>query len=142
MTQIRSLFDPDKGIHRSIEKVITYQASQEERLRAEIREYLVTDRIEQQLEDLLENMQATMEVGGGHEIEVWVSGFYGSGKSSFTKYFGLALDAASAGRRSAVPEASAESRPQADQRRPFYPRSRRVSPQPSSCSIFFAIGWA
>ena len=37
MTQIRSLFDPDKGIHRSIEKVISYQASQEERLKAEIR---------------------------------------------------------------------------------------------------------
>jgi hypothetical protein len=28
MTQIRSLFDPDRGIHRSIEKVISYQASQ------------------------------------------------------------------------------------------------------------------
>ena len=30
--------------------------------------------------------------GAGHEIGVWVSGFYGSGKSSFTKYLGLALD--------------------------------------------------
>jgi len=28
MTQIHSLFDPDKVIHRSIEKVISYQASQ------------------------------------------------------------------------------------------------------------------
>ena len=92
MTAIRSLFDPSRDINRSIEKVITYQASQEARLRAEISEYEVTDRIEEQLEDLLEKMQATMDVGGGHEIGVWVSGFYGSGKSSFTKYFGLALD--------------------------------------------------
>ena len=27
-----------------------------------------------------------------NEIGVWVSGFYGSGKSSFTKYLGLAFD--------------------------------------------------
>jgi Family of unknown function (DUF6079) len=92
MTQIRTLFDADKGIHRSIEKVISYQASQQERLKAEIREYIVTESIERQLERLLENMQAAMEAGGEHEVGVWVSGFYGSGKSSFTKYFGLALD--------------------------------------------------
>ena len=92
MTQIRSLFDPDKGIHRSIEKVISYQASQEDRLKAEIREYIVTESIEPQLERLLENIQAAMESGGGHEVGVWVSGFYGSGKSSFTKYLGLAFD--------------------------------------------------
>jgi hypothetical protein len=76
MTQIRSLFDPDKGIHRSIEKVISYQASQEERLKAEIREYIVTDSIEYQLERLLENIQAAMEAGGGHEV--------GSGSQAFT----------------------------------------------------------
>ena len=43
---IRELFDPSKDIHRNIEKVITYGATQEERLRAEISEYVVTDSIE------------------------------------------------------------------------------------------------
>jgi hypothetical protein len=92
MTQIRELFDPEKGIHRSIEKVISYQASQEDRLKAEIREYIVTDSIDAQMERLLENIKAAVESGGGHEVGVWVSGFYGSGKSSFTKYLGLAFD--------------------------------------------------
>jgi hypothetical protein len=92
MTQIRNLFDAGKDIHRTIEKVITYQASQEQRLKAEISEYIATESIEQQLEQLLEKMQAAMEAGSSHEIGVWVSGFYGSGKSSFTKYLGLAFD--------------------------------------------------
>ncbi len=92
MTQIRTLFDAGKDIYRTIEKVITYQASQEQRLKAEISEYIVTESIEQQLEQLLEKMQAAMETGASHEIGVWVSGFYGSGKSSFTKYLGFAFD--------------------------------------------------
>ena len=37
-------------------------------------------------------MQLAMDQGGQNEVGVWVSGFYGSGKSSFTKYLGLALD--------------------------------------------------
>ena len=89
---IRELFDPSKDIHRNIEKVITYGATQEERLRAEISEYVVTDSIEEQFRKLLDRMQLAMETGGENEIGVWVSGFYGSGKSSFTKYLGLAFD--------------------------------------------------
>lgn len=92
MTQIRNLFDPQKGLQRSIEKVISYQASEEGRLKSEISEYIVTESIDGQLLDLLTKLDAALESGGGHEIGVWVSGFYGSGKSSFTKYLGLALD--------------------------------------------------
>jgi hypothetical protein len=89
---IRTLFDPSKNIHRTIEKVITYGASQEHRLKSEISEYIVTDSIEAQFRKLLDRMQHAMEVGGENEIGVWVSGFYGSGKSSFTKYLGLSFD--------------------------------------------------
>ncbi|NJC05753.1 hypothetical protein GGQ97_001546 [Sphingomonas kaistensis] len=90
--KIRELFDASKNIDRTIEKVITYGAAQEERLKAEISEYVVTDNIEEQFRKLLDRMQLAMDTGGGHEIGVWVSGFYGSGKSSFTKYLGLAFD--------------------------------------------------
>ena len=72
--------------------MITYGAAQEVRLKAEIREYIVTDSMEEQFEDLLRKMQLAMDKGGQNEVGVWVSGFYGSGKSSFTKYLGLALD--------------------------------------------------
>ncbi|MCP4371765.1 MAG: hypothetical protein GY797_27150, partial [Deltaproteobacteria bacterium] len=81
-----------RDIHRTIEKVITYDASQEHRLRAEISEYVVTDSIEEQFETLISRMQTAMEDGGENDVGVWVSGFYGSGKSSFTKYLGLAFD--------------------------------------------------
>lgn len=89
---IRSLFDSSKDIQRNIEKVITYGASQESRLKAEISEYVVTESIEEQFRKLLDRMQLAMESGGENEVGVWVSGFYGSGKSSFTKYLGLAFD--------------------------------------------------
>ncbi|WP_295392468.1 BREX system P-loop protein BrxC [uncultured Thiodictyon sp.] len=89
---IRELFDPSRDIYRTIEKVITYSAAQEQRLKAEIAEYVVTESIEDQTEKLLSKMQAAMDAGGQYEVGVWASGFYGSGKSSFTKYLGLAFD--------------------------------------------------
>lgn len=92
MTQIRDLFDSTRELTRPIEKVITYQNRGEEQLRAEISEYVVTDHIEQSFGDLLGKMQLAQQGGGNNEIGVWVSGFYGSGKSSFTKYLGFSLD--------------------------------------------------
>ena len=91
---IETLFDTKKNIRRTIEKVITYNAAQEARLRAEITEYVVTESIEEQFEKLLTRIQMALDMGpgAGNEVGVWVSGFYGSGKSSFTKYLGLALD--------------------------------------------------
>ena len=53
---------------------------------------MVTESIEEQFQKLLDRMQLAMESGGQNEVGVWVSGFYGSGKSSFTKYLGLAFD--------------------------------------------------
>lgn len=90
--EIKQLFDSSKDIYRSIEKVIAYGVSQEERLKKEITEYVVTDSIDEQFNKLLLKMQAAMDAGGENEVGVWVSGFYGSGKSSFTKYLGLAFD--------------------------------------------------
>ncbi|OQX18971.1 MAG: hypothetical protein BWK76_05990 [Desulfobulbaceae bacterium A2] len=92
MTKILDLFDSTRALNRPIEKVITYQNRTDDQIRAEISEYVVTEHIEESFADLLKKMQMAQQGGGGHEIGVWVSGFYGSGKSSFTKYLGFALD--------------------------------------------------
>ena len=91
MTTIREILDPSKPIERRIEKVITYESTNEDLLKQEILEYVATDSIEQHMERLLDLFEDGM-AGGNSEIGVWVSGFYGSGKSSFTKYLGFALD--------------------------------------------------
>src|SRR6266508_2666146 len=91
MTQIRNLCDSARALTRPIEKVITYQNRAEAQLRAEISEYVVIEHIDERFSDLLKKMDLALQGGGGHEIGVWVSGFYGSGKSSFTIFFCFVL---------------------------------------------------
>jgi hypothetical protein len=133
---IKSLFDPSKDIYRTIEKVITYGVAQEPRLKAEIAEYVVTDSIEEQLERLLSGMQAAMEMGGENEVGGWISGFYGSGKSSFTKNIWAWLLIA-ASRSMAYPFAGTCRIASIDRRRePCSPPWRSASLRRCSCSIW------
>ena len=68
-------------------------SSDESKLLAEISEYVVTDHLEKSFEHLLYRMNlATSGPVDSYGRCIWVSGFYGSGKSSFTKYLGFALD--------------------------------------------------
>ena len=89
---IKELFDPSRKLDRRIEKVITYSARDEERLSAEVEEYEITQGLDEKYSSLLTRMQRVFEGGKVDDIGVWVSGFYGSGKSSFTKYLAFALD--------------------------------------------------
>ena len=89
---IRSLFTSRRSIDRTIEKVIDYYAQEENRLSAEISEYEITDNIENCFRRFLDVYGEAVREGRVTEIGIWVSGFYGSGKSSFTKYLGFALD--------------------------------------------------
>jgi len=92
MVAIRELFDKAKPIDRRIEKVITYETTNEDLLKQEIQEYVATESIEANFERLLDRLEEGLSGGEPLEVGVWVSGFYGSGKSSFTKYLGFALD--------------------------------------------------
>jgi len=88
---IRTLFDPSRPIDRRIEKVIQYDARDPQLLKQEIAEYQVTEAMTRSFEKLLDAIDLGMSEAS-NEIGVWASGFYGSGKSSFTKYLGFALD--------------------------------------------------
>ena len=92
MTSIRDIFSTRRPIDRRIEKVIDYYADSEDRLAAEIEEYEATDNLEACFRKFLETYQIGVQSGQVTEIGIWVAGFYGSGKSSFTKYLGFALD--------------------------------------------------
>ena len=86
---IRELFASD--ITRHIEEVIKVDQTDEEVIRDEIAEYVATDAIKRHYTDTLERYRETPNKP--HEgIGVWVSGFFGSGKSSFAKMLGLALE--------------------------------------------------
>jgi cytidylate kinase len=90
MKAIGELFDQD--INRRIEKVIQYQTTDNQLLEQEVREYIATDAIKSNLERLLDEIDDGMTSASDRNVGIWVSGFYGSGKSSFTKYIGYALD--------------------------------------------------
>jgi len=91
---IRQLFSPGKQIDRTIEKVIDYYAQDEDRLASEVSEYEITDNIERCFQRFLDVYGEGVRGGKVAETGIWVSGFYGSGKSSFTKYIGAALNPA------------------------------------------------
>src|SRR6476646_4764962 len=88
MQPIKSLFAND--IERTIEEVIKVDQRDEQILVDEIAEYVVTDSIRSRFTAILDAYQdARNKPTDG--VGVWVSGFYGSGKSSFAKMLGLAI---------------------------------------------------
>ncbi len=87
-TAIRTLFAND--IDRRIEEVIKVDQTDEQILRDEIKEYVVTDAIRTHYTGIFEAFSESPNKP--HEgIAIWVSGFFGSGKSSFAKMLGLVV---------------------------------------------------
>jgi len=89
VSKIADLFAND--ITRQIEEVIKVDQTDADIIAAEIDEYVVTEAIRKHFVHVLERYQETPQKP--HEgIAVWISGFFGSGKSSFAKLFGLAIE--------------------------------------------------
>src|SRR5687767_9274125 len=87
-THIKTLFAND--IYRRIEEVIKVDQTDEEIIRDEIKEYVVTDAICAHYTNIFDAYRETPNKP--HEgIAIWVSGFFGSGKSSFAKMVGLSI---------------------------------------------------
>jgi hypothetical protein len=106
---IETLFAHD--IRRRIEEVIKVDQTDEDVIRAEIDEYVVTDSIRKFYTEVLESYGETPNKP--HEgIAVWVSGFFGSGKSSFAKMLGLAVENRTIAGESAAERFAAQARDQ------------------------------
>src|ERR1700722_10450241 len=101
--QIGDLFE--RSVTRDIPPVVYFHEQTPEALQREVEEYIVTggyrkddpratgEGIHEQFVRLLTNMRSELGKTGGPELPAcWISGFYGSGKSSFAKLLGLALD--------------------------------------------------
>ncbi|MET4016634.1 BREX system P-loop protein BrxC [Bradyrhizobium sp. S3.2.12] len=92
MTILRDIFE--KPVDRAIEGVI--KADDEASLRVELEEYVVTNEIERQLESFLDAYN-----NYGTSNGVWISGFFGSGKSHLLKMLALLLENRDVGESSA-----------------------------------------
>ena len=89
MDKIASIFAND--VTRQIEEVIKVDQTDADIIADEIDEYVVTDAIKKHFVRVLERYQETPQKP--HEgIAIWISGFFGSGKSSFAKVLGLAIE--------------------------------------------------
>src|SRR4051794_15987385 len=108
--KIRDLFAAD--VTRDIPPVVYFHEQSPAKLKAEVSEYIITGGypdgdprarrfgtgagaggIHEQFVRLLRALVLQLDRFGGPELPAaWISGFYGSGKSSFAKLLGLALD--------------------------------------------------
>src|SRR6266699_191458 len=81
----------NRDLSRTIEEIIKVEQADEQSVHDEITEYVATDSIREQYHQLFRAIaDAPSEPHEG--IGVWVSGFFGSGKSSFAKNLGYVLD--------------------------------------------------
>ena len=82
---VRDLFASEIG--RTIEEVIKVDQTDDEILGEEISEYVVTDAIRRHFTEIFDRYRETPNKP--HDgVAIWVSGFFGSGKSSFAKTSG------------------------------------------------------
>lgn len=102
---IKDLFRQD--VTRDIPPVVYFHEQSPEKVQDEVAEYIITggwradhphykrvpDGIHEQYVKLLNAIARELEKNGEPSLPTaWISGFYGSGKSSFAKLLGLALD--------------------------------------------------
>ena len=80
-----------RDLSRPIEEVIKLSQRDEEAVFTELSEYVVTDNLRNHYEKLFKAISESI-FNPTEGIGVWVSGFFGSGKSAFVKNLGYVLD--------------------------------------------------
>jgi hypothetical protein len=88
MMKIGDLLERD--FRKPIEEIIKVNNADEETVYTELTEYIATDRIKTEYERILRAMVDAPKTPN-EGVGVWISGFFGSGKSSFAKNLGYIL---------------------------------------------------
>ena len=88
MKTIRDVLERD--LDRKIEEIIKLDQTDEQSVYTELSEYIVTPSIREHYEQLFK-AYVEAPTAENEDIGVWVSGFFGSGKSSFAKNLGYIL---------------------------------------------------
>src|SRR6266705_5757306 len=79
-----------RDLRRKIEEIIQVDQADEQSVHEEITEYIATDSIRDQYAEVLTTI-ADAPADPHEGVGVWISGFFGSGKSSFAKNLGYVL---------------------------------------------------
>lgn len=77
----------EKGLDRKVNPAVSASDLNEETIKLEIREYVFTDEIVNNLYKILSNIRENQGSSSG----IWINGYYGSGKSHFLKYLDYCL---------------------------------------------------
>lgn len=80
-----------KPIDRDIKGVIKVGQADDENIKQELEEYVVTKELEQHFKDFFSSYKRGIE-GYTDKMGVWISGFFGSGKSHFLKIISYLLE--------------------------------------------------
>ena len=88
MQTIRDLLSRD--LSQPVEEVIKLDQQDEQTVHTEITEYMTTDRIKRQYQEILQPI-ADAPGDPTEGVGVWISGFFGFGKSSFAKNLGYVI---------------------------------------------------
>lgn len=87
--RIENIFRRD--INRRIEEVIKVELGDDVTVASELEEYVATERIQREMQRILDPYSDTID-NPTEETNVWVSGFFGSGKSSFAKVLSYLIE--------------------------------------------------
>ena len=85
MTQIRTLFERDPD--REVIGVVKINDHDPQRVWVEMDEYVATEEVRTYFRDFLDRYLESRR-GVSEDVCIWISGFFGSGKSHFLKVLG------------------------------------------------------
>lgn len=97
--QIREMFE--REIDRDIQGVIIVGQDEEENVAQELDEYVVTKELQRHFADFFSAYKKGMN-GNTPKMGVWISGFFGSGKSHFLKILSYLLGNKEVGEHRAI----------------------------------------